>query len=57
MYVDEDLFRTNFNNWMTAFAGYMSEELYQQIEAEGVDRATADQMIQGDLRLHRSGSI
>lgn len=46
MYVDEDLFRTNFNNWMTAFAGYMSEELYQQIEAEGVDRATADQMIQ-----------
>ena len=46
MYVEEEMFRTNFNNWMSAFANYMSEELYAQIEATGVDRATADQMIQ-----------
>lgn len=46
MYVEEELFRTNFDGWLTAFSTYMSEELYAQLEAQGMDRATADQMLQ-----------
>ena len=46
MYADEEAFRTNWDSWMNAFITYMVDDVYAQIEATGVDRATADQMIQ-----------
>ena len=46
MYVDEEAFQGSWDNWKGAFISYMVDELYQEIEATGVDRSTADQRIQ-----------
>lgn len=46
MYVEAESFQTNWQAWKSAFIGYMVDAIYAGIDAEGVDRATADQMIQ-----------
>lgn len=46
MYVDEGAFQESWGQWKSAFIKYMVDAVYAEIEAGGVDRATADRMIQ-----------
>lgn len=46
MYVDEAAFSESWDTWKSAFITYMVDMIYAEIEAGGVDRATADEMIQ-----------
>ena len=46
MYLDEEKFRSNINNWIDDLCDYAVEKTYEMFETEsGVDRETADALI------------
>ncbi len=46
MYVDEDSFKENFDQWLDSFVEYSIEMMYEVFESQGISRSEADELVE-----------